>query len=78
MEDDMMYDKASLTNELKELRNNGVLLMLEGNPVISEEHLAELIVAEKECTYMREYVFQDNKVVEIDFGKILLDNKGSS
>ena len=33
MEDDMMYDKASLTNELKELRNNGVLLTLEGNPV---------------------------------------------
>ena len=78
MEDDMMYDKASLTNELKELRNNGVLLTLEGNPVTSEEHLAELIIAEKECTYMREYVFQDNKVVEIDFGKISLDNKGSS
>ena len=53
MEDDMMYDKASLTNELKELRNNGVLLTLEGNPVTSEEHLAELIIAEKECTYMR-------------------------
>ena len=77
MEDDMMYDKASLTNELKELRNNGVLLTLEGNPVTSEEQLAELIVAEKECTYMREYVFQDNRVVEIDFGKISLDNMGS-
>ena len=77
MEDDMMYDKASLTNELKELRNNGVLLTLEGNPVTSEEHLAELIIAENECTYMREYIFQDNRVVEIDFDKIYLDDKES-
>ena len=73
MEDDMMYDKASLTSELKKLRSSGVLLTLEGNPVTSEEHLAELIIAEKECTYMRDYVFQDKKVVEIDFDKITLE-----
>ncbi len=75
MDSRTMYDKTSLTNEFKELRKKGVLLKVEGNTGISEENLAELILSEGECTYMREYVFRDNKVVEIDFGKISLEKE---
>ena len=65
--------RTFLVNELCKFSRNGVELCVNGEPVASEKKLAEMILAENGCTYMRNYNFEGNKITKIEFDKVKLE-----
>ncbi len=63
-------NKQELVNELYNYNKEGVDLILDGRKVMPDERLAELLLSESDCTYMRNYIFQDQKVIGIEFDKV--------
>ena len=68
----MEFDKAVLKKELTDFGEQGVKFSLDGVPVEPDDELVEMLLAEDDCTYMRNYVFQGKDIVEINFDKIKL------
>ncbi len=62
--------KTELSNELVEFEKQGVKFSVGGLPIESKEGLVDLLLSDDSCTYMRNYVFQGEKIVEINFDKI--------
>ncbi len=62
--------KTELSKELAELEKQGVKFSLSGLPVSPMEGLVDLLLSDDDCTYMRNYVFQGDRIVEINFDKI--------
>lgn len=67
--------KAELNKELAEFEKQGVRFSVNGRPIESDEGLVDLLLADDNCTYMRNYVFQGEKIVEINFDKIKLNKR---
>lgn len=65
-------EKSSLISELNNLKKEGVVFCVDGEQFNSENELAELILKEDQCTYMRNYCFEDGKVTKIEFDKVNL------
>ena len=68
----MDMDKAVLKKELKDFGERGVRFSLDGMPIEPDDTLVDMLLAEDNCTYMRNYVFQGKDIVEINFDKINL------
>ncbi len=68
----MDIDKAVLKKELESFEERGVKFSLDGMPVEPDDTLVDMLLAEDDCTYMRNYVFQGKNIVEINFDKIKL------
>lgn len=68
----MDMDKAVLKKELEDFGERGVRFSLDGMPVEPDDTLVDMLLAEDNCTYMRNYVFQGKDIVEINFDKIKL------
>ena len=68
----MDIDKAVLKKELEDFEERGVKFSLDGIPVEPDDTLVDMLLAEDDCTYMRNYVFQGKEIVEINFDKIKL------
>ena len=68
----MDKDKAVLKKELTEFEERGVKFSLDGIPIEPDDELVDMLLAEDNCTYMRNYVFQGKDIVEINFDKIKL------
>lgn len=62
--------RTELSKELVEFEKQGVKFSVGGTPMETEEGLVDLLLADDNCTYMRNYVFQGEKIVEINFDKI--------
>lgn len=62
--------RTELNKELVEFEKQGVKFSVAGIPMETEEGLVDLLLADDNCTYMRNYVFQGEKIVEINFDKI--------
>lgn len=68
----MELDKTALKKELEDFGEQGVRFSVEGTPVEPGDGLVDMLLADENCTYMRNYVFKDEKIVEINFDKIKL------
>ncbi len=67
-----VHNKESLTQELLQFGNEGVALYVDGTTIEPNRDLADLLLAEDGCTYMRNYIFKGEKVVGLEFEKIYL------
>lgn len=65
-------DRKPLLRELYALNNEGVSLLVEGRKVRPGARLVDTLLGESGCTYMRNYRYENGKVVEINFNKIIL------
>lgn len=65
-------EKKALRKELEFFESKGIRFSMEGNPAQYEEILEDMLLNDNNCTYMRNYVFQGTKIVEINFNKIRL------
>ena len=63
-------DRVNLKRELTDFRKNGVLLTIGGKAVEPGDRLVDLLLSEKGCTYMRNYVYTNSGISEIQFQKI--------
>lgn len=66
------HEKAALIKELNDFEKSGVKFLMDGKPVESSEIIADMMLGEEDCTYMRNYVFKGARIVEIGFNKIKL------
>ncbi len=64
--------RAALKAELLGLKEKGVSFSLDGKIVEPEDRLVDMLLAESDCTYMRNYQFKGGKVVKIEFDKVRL------
>lgn len=60
---------ASIKCELDNEQKIGVLLTVEGL-LSTPEHIASLCVFREDCNYMRDYIIEDGKLVEICFNNV--------
>lgn len=65
-------EKNALRKELEFFESKGIRFSMEGYPAQYEEILEDMLLNDNNCTYMRNYVFQGAKIVEINFNKIKL------
>lgn len=65
-------DKKALRDELVSLKGQGIRIMYEGKEVEADEPFVNMLLGDSGCTYMRNYVFKNSKVVEVEFGRIVL------
>ena len=65
-------EKNALRKELEFLESKGIRFSMEGYPVLCEEIIEDMVLNDDNCTYMRNYVFQGAKIVEINFNRIKL------
>lgn len=65
-------NKIHLKDELENYGKQGVRLLMEGAEIQVEDSFVELLLREGECTYMRNYIFQDGRVIGIEFDKVYL------
>ena len=65
-------EKNALRNELEFFESKGIRFSMEGYPAQCDEILEDMLLNDNNCTYMRNYVFQGAKIVEINFNKIRL------
>lgn len=71
----MVYDneyRTALSKELLEYSENGVSFSVDGMKVRPEDGLIDMLLAESDCTYMRNYQFKGGKIVKIEFDKVNL------
>ena len=64
--------RAALKAELLGLKENGVSFSLDGKIVEPEDCLIDMLLADSDGTYMRNYQFEGGKVVKIEFDKVSL------
>ena len=70
-EDMLMFEqKNQLFMELSSLEDRGVTIWLEGNPSDSLDVTSQLHIHE-ENEYMRDYVFEDGRLKEVHFDKVV-------
>lgn len=67
--------RISLIKEFREYNRQGVKLCIRGREIGSEPELADLILNERGFTYMRNYEYEDGKIVKIEFDKVRLAKK---
>ena len=73
-EERLMVEKTEkLYMELSALENRGVTIWLEGTPSDSLNVSNELSIHE-DTPYMRDYVFEEGRLKEVHFDKVLTDN----
>ncbi len=59
----------SLYIELQSIENRGITIWLEGCKSSSRE-VAEEMMLNEECTYMRDYIFDEEELKELHFDRI--------
>ncbi len=70
-EDMLMFEqKNQLFMELSSLEDRGVTIWLEGNPSDSLDVTSQLHIHE-ENEYMRDYVFEEGRLKEVHFDKVV-------
>ena len=70
-EDMLMFEqKNQLFMELSSLEDRGVTIWLEGNPSDSLDVTSQLHIHE-ENDYMRDYVFEEGRLKEVHFDKVV-------
>ena len=70
-EDMLMFEqKNQLFMELSSLEDRGVTIWLEGNPSDSLDVTSQLHIHE-ENKYMRDYVFEEGRLKEVHFDKVV-------
>lgn len=66
----MFKQKNQLFMELSSLEDRGVTIWLEGNPSDSLDVTSQLHIHE-ENEYMRDYVFEEGRLKEVHFDKVV-------
>lgn len=66
----MFEQKNQLFMELSSLEDRGVTIWLEGNPSDSLDVTSQLHIHE-ENEYMRDYVFEEGRLKEVHFDKVV-------
>ena len=66
----MFEQKNQLFMELSSLEDRGVTIWLEGNPSDSLDVTSQLHILE-ENEYMRDYVFEEGRLKEVHFDKVV-------
>lgn len=70
-EDMLMFEqKNQLFMELSSLEDRGVTIWLEGNPSDSLDVTSQLHIHE-ENEYMRDYIFEEGRLKEVHFDKVV-------
>lgn len=70
--DDNKSYRLALNEELLGFRERGVSFSVNGRDVQPEDGLVDMLLADTDCTYMRNYQFKGSKIVKIDFNRIKL------
>lgn len=74
----MIFEQTKqLFLELSSLENRGVTIWLEGLPSDSRHVTAELNIHD-ENQYMRDYIFEEGRLKEVHFDKIVTQDKDGS
>ena len=64
--------RKTLSRELQSFSESGVHFSVNGREVRPDEGLVDMLLAEDDCTYMRNYKFRGGRIAAIEFDKISL------
>ncbi len=62
-------DKEQLFIELKNIQGRGITIFLEGEKS-TPENVSEHLCIQEECSYMRDYVYDEGVLRELHFDKV--------
>ncbi len=71
------YDRMSnqLVNELSDYKEAGIPITVNGYQADVNRRLADMLLRDGPCTYMRSYSFDENgRVTGVEFERVKLDN----
>ncbi len=63
-------DRNQLFLELKNIQGRGITIFLEGEKSTPETVASQLCVQEDNCSYMRDYVYDEGVLTELHFDKV--------
>lgn len=62
-------DKNQLFIELKDIQGRGITIFFEGKKS-TPENVSDRLCVQEECSYMRDYVYNEGVLTELHFDKV--------